>query len=55
MRYLKKSELLNRLRLFMDQFICYIHEEVCSYRMFNIFAQYVREILPILSPDMLQR
>ncbi len=29
-RYLKKLELLNWLRLFMDQFVCYIHGKVCS-------------------------
>ncbi len=27
---LKKLELLNRLRLFMDHFVCYIHGKVCS-------------------------
>ncbi len=29
-RYLKKSELLDRLRLFMDQLVHYIHGKVCS-------------------------
>ncbi len=29
-RYFKKSELLNRLRSFMDQFVCYIHGKICS-------------------------
>ncbi len=28
--YLKKSELLNQLRSFMDQFVRYIHGKVCS-------------------------
>ncbi len=28
--YLRKSELLNWLHLFMDQFVCYIHRKVCS-------------------------
>ncbi len=41
MCYLKKSELLNRLRSFMDQFVRYIHGKVCSYQVFNIVAQYV--------------
>ncbi len=39
--YLKKSELLSCLRSFMDQFVHAIHGKVCSYRVFNIFAQYV--------------
>ncbi len=54
-RYLKKSELLNRLCSFMDQFVCYIYRKDCSYPVFNIFAQYVWKILPILSPDMSER
>ncbi len=54
-RYLKKSELLNRLRSFMDQFVRYIRGKVCTYRVFNIFPQYVQKISPIVSPDMLQR
>ncbi len=37
--YLKKLELLNRLHSFMDQFVRYIHRKVCSYPVFNIFAQ----------------
>ncbi len=40
-RYFKKLELLNRLHSFMDQFVRYIHGKVCSYRVLNIFAQYV--------------
>ncbi len=34
----KKTEPLNQLRLFMDQFVRYIHGKVCSYRVFNILA-----------------
>ncbi len=29
-RYLKKSELINRIRSFMNQFVRYIHGKVCS-------------------------
>ncbi len=30
LHYLKKLKLLNHLRLFMDQFVHYIHRNVCS-------------------------
>ncbi len=54
MRYLKKKlELLNRFGSFMDQYVRYIHGKVCSYSVFNILAQYVWKILPILFADML--
>ncbi len=33
-RYLKKSELLNRLCSFMDLFVCYIRKKVC--RLYNV-------------------
>ncbi len=39
----------------MDQFVRYIREKDCSYPVFNVLAQYVWKIMPILSPDMLQR
>ncbi len=42
------SYILNQLRTFMDQFVHYIHGKVCSYPVFNTFAQYVSKILPIL-------
>ncbi len=48
MRYLKKSELLNRLHSFKIQFVHYFHGKVSNYRVFHIFAQYVQKILPFL-------
>ncbi len=36
--YLKISESFNQLRLFMDQFVHYIHGKVCRYQEFNIIA-----------------
>ncbi len=40
-RYLKKSELLNPLRSFMDQFFVTFTGRFVAYPVFNIFAQYV--------------
>ncbi len=41
----KTSEPLNRLRLFMDQFVHYIRGKVCRYQVLNIITQYAWKIM----------